>query len=153
MPRIFYRFATFEIPEIKWSNNIEDIMKQCYATPNKVLCNPGCFSNNLSPITIGQKSGDIMLLDRISWLKIRGWPEYECFVHVDTAVCFVASNNFDVHVPQDISICTYTMQQNQRDRPDRFVIIKDRNIFMNYDEYQTQRCLYYRDKLMSNESF
>jgi hypothetical protein len=149
-PQMFYRFATFEVPELP-ETNMDGLMEFCQNTNDKVLCNPGCFLDSIGAIDLGQKAGDIMLLDRSSWMQIRGWPEYECFVHVDTAVCFVIVNNFDTCIPRDTSICTYTPRQTSRDhKEDRFVLLKNK-LFLSYDEYQTQRCLAYRDKLVSND--
>ncbi len=113
---IFYRFATFEIPEriIGCNNDIDiDTLIDTCETTKKRLCNPGCFVNNPNIMHIGQKSGDIMLLDRKSFISIGGWPENEFFAHVDTAMCMVASNNFSIIIPP-IYICTYTMEQTNR---------------------------------------
>lgn len=121
----FYRFATYEVPEIKVNletarkDDIPPILKQCQDTDDKRLCNPGCFENNVTPIKLGQKSGDIMLLDTESFRKIKGWPETICFVHMDTAVCLVATNNFPHFVPSK-NVCTYTFKQNKRHKSDIF---------------------------------
>ena len=116
--KTFYRFATFSIKELNISdlyndkNQLDNILEQC---KNNIthLCNPRCFENNLSPIKLGQKAGDIMLLDTESFKKIKGWPETICFTHMDCAVCFVACNNFPFIVAPK-NVCTYTMEQTTR---------------------------------------
>jgi hypothetical protein len=118
--KTFYRCATFEIPEInvkeiyETPSEIDNILKTVYSQTERTLCNPGCFEDNLSPNKLGQKSGDIMILDTVSFKNIGGWPENECFIHVDTTVCHIIWNNlFNIIVPNQ-NICTYTMQQTNR---------------------------------------
>ena len=117
----FYRFATFEIPEIdvssiyKDSSEINGILETCFSQTKKRLCNPGCFDGDITPIKLGQKSGDIMILDTESFRRMGGWPENECYLHVDTTVCAIAcKKGFDIVIPKQ-DICSYTMQQTRRD--------------------------------------
>jgi hypothetical protein len=150
---IFYRFATYEIEPINidFNNiNIDDFMNKC-TIENKHLCNPAMFplvDKKLNGVELGQKSGDIMILDRSSFMKIKGWPENYCFAHVDTAVCFVAINNFNYGVP-DKNICTYTFKQSHREPSNKFIIINDNN-YISYEKYQMNVCLTYQNKLVSN---
>ena len=109
--KTFYRFATYEVNHTA-EKDVEKIVSHCEA--NKVrLCNPGCFNPSPSFADIGQKSGDIMLLDTKSFQYIGGYPINECYYHVDTSVCIVAMNNFPVIVPPP-HICIYTMLQTHR---------------------------------------
>jgi len=117
----FYRFATFEIPEIvvssiyKDSSEINGILETCFSQTEKRLCNPGCFDGYITPNKLGQKSGDIMILDTESFRRMGGWPENECYLHVDTTVCAIVYRmGFDIVIPKQY-ICSYTMQQTRRD--------------------------------------
>jgi hypothetical protein len=116
---VFYRFATYEIPVQSKefaSLRIEEILKVCNSTKTR-LCNPGCFSDK-KPINwrqLGEKSGDVMVLDTASFISIKGWPESKYFTHMDTVVCIVASSQFKVHVP-DKSVCTFTFEQKRHSR-------------------------------------
>jgi hypothetical protein len=152
---IFYRFATFEIPDIQV--NIDDLssvdsfaklLAQC-DTSNKRLCNPGMFSGPIKmrthPISLGQKSGDVMLMDTESFRKIKGWPETDCFTHMDTVVCIVASNNFRCGIPPQ-EVCTYTFEQAGRSQESRMMPDGKQTI----DEYQWNKCLSYQDKKVCN---
>lgn len=44
-------------------------------------------------VTASMKSGDIMLMDKATWLKIGGFPETPIWYHSDFIVCIVAHNN------------------------------------------------------------
>ena len=143
-PNTFYRFATYEIPKFDTKSlSIIEIIQKCNDSNSK-LCNPGCFSYPLDPIKLGQKSGDIMLLDRLSFEKIKGWPENDCFVHVDCSVCFVAFNNFNIFVPPN-NICSYTFEQEYREPQEKFLTTGE-----SYNQYQWRKCLSYSDKLLCN---
>jgi hypothetical protein len=153
--KIFYRFATYEIPIIDISDiytndnyNIESLLEKC-KNSNKRLCNPGCFDSNINAIKLGQKSGDIMLLDRESFNDIKGWPENDCFTHMDTVVCIVATNNFQCYIP-DKNVCTYTFQKpaksyNQLDDNNTDELVKQ-----NIEMYQWEKCLSYINKNVCN---
>jgi hypothetical protein len=117
----FYRFATFEIPEIDVSpiykdpTEIDGILETCFSQTEKRLCNPSCFDSNITPIKLGQKAGDIMVLDTESFRRIGGWPENECYLHVDTTVCaIIYKKGLDIIIPKP-NICSYTMRQTRRD--------------------------------------
>ena len=159
VPRTFYRFATYEVGLFPCaSKTVTEILSFCRSHVLR-LCNPGCFDPPLTPEKLGQKSGDIMLLDTMSFRSIGGWPENECFSHVDTATCFVASNLFDVVVPPP-AICSYTFQQNpmMSYRPHSLRHRLRRRLLHQMNEadlesYQWTKCLSYRDKIQCNESF
>ena len=44
-------------------------------------------------VAMANKSGDIMLMDKENWLKIKGFPENKYWVHSDYIVCRVVNNN------------------------------------------------------------
>lgn len=161
----FYRFATFEIPEIDVSpvykdlSGIDGILETCYKQTEKRLCNPGCFENNITPIKLGQKAGDIMVLDTDSFRRMGGWQENECFLHVDTIVCInVCKMGFNIVIPKP-KVCTYTMQQTCRDNGNKtlkyvyanitkesFSIIDDPVIdskLIDHETYQWLKCCSY----------
>jgi len=109
----FYRFATFEIDFFDAKNNsVREVIRLCENDKTKTLCNPGCFEPPLDFAKLGQKSGDIMVLDTESFRKIRGWPQTECYHHMDTVVCMVASNVYNIMVPPE-NVCIYTMRQTR----------------------------------------
>lgn len=163
--KIFYRFATFDIPEINVKSiyenqsNIDDILKICSNQPIKRLCNPQCFDQNLTSLKLGQKSGDIMILDTESFKSINGWPENECFVHVDTTVCIIVCKLFRVIIPPP-NVCTYTMEQQHRDHDKKrkslhvYTDINTNIVYllkkqipeseeMSVDQYEWRKCLSY----------
>jgi len=69
-PAVFYRFFMYE---------------------NDVCVNPKLGTGGTLE-TIAYKSGDIMLMDKASWLNVGGFPESEIWVHSDAIVCMVANN-------------------------------------------------------------
>ena len=157
----FYRFATYETAFFEVNKkSVTEIVDLCKGDKTKRLCNPGCFSPPLNFVKLGQKSGDIMLLDTKSFQKIRGWPETECFAHMDTVVCMVASNVMKVCVPPP-DICTYTMVQDRnesnvspRKLPNWAAIIMEKHIpnieQHTIENYQWLRALQYKNKRTCN---
>lgn len=149
-PKIFYRFATYEIPAITITNganqNIEELLVYCKQS-NKTLCNPGCFDTNINSIKLGQKSGDIMLLDTESFKYIKGWPETICFTHMDCVVCMVATNNFH-HIIPDKSICSYTFSQSTRYTGEKMININGNKI--SIENFQWKVALSYLNKKFCN---
>ena len=90
----FYRFLCFEVKELDkaWQDcDLEYLSRYC--ENNTLRCYNdrlrGCTSTN----NIAYKSGDIMLMHRNLWFKIKGFPENGCFHHTDLGVCIVAENN------------------------------------------------------------
>jgi hypothetical protein len=67
----------------------------------------GCLNPQLTlPMTadtmltqISYKSGDIMILDKATWMLIGGFPESTVWVHSDAIVCCVVLNN---QIPVDV---------------------------------------------------
>jgi hypothetical protein len=89
----FYRFMQYEVGPEK----------------NEVCLNAAIKSNML--VDVAYKSGDIMLMDKRNWLKIRGFPENGVWVHSDYIVCLVVHNNRIplVVVPEPVKV--FTLQQ------------------------------------------
>jgi hypothetical protein len=149
--KIFYRFATFEIPkyskdkmvscdilnpsDIYTNVTFSSLLDYCRGHTNKRLCNPGCFVENPNPVELSQKSGDIMLLDRDSFLMIKGWPENGCFVHMDMATCIVATNNFPFIVAP-IDVCIYTFTQDIHESSKKNVIVEFEGNKYTLEDYQ-----------------
>ena len=50
-------------------------------------------SDYATVVAMANKSGDIMLMDRDNWIKIKGFPENIYWVHSDYIVCRVVFNN------------------------------------------------------------
>ncbi len=151
--KTFYRFATFSTKELNISNlytdknEIDIILENCKKNITH-LCNERCFQDNLTPIKLGQKAGDVMLLDTESFKKIKGWPETVCFTHMDCAVCFVACNNFQFVVAPK-NVCTYTMEQsNRKHSGPRFILIDNQVIELG--DYEWKICCSYINKYVSN---
>lgn len=148
---IFYRFATYEIPRYNFDVdiNIENVLNYCENCENKRLANPGCFEINVTPIKLGQKSGDIMLLDTISFKKIKGWPENICFVHMDLATCIIATNNYPFIIPEN-DVCSFTFTQEYRNSSNDKLIMFDNGELIKLEDYQFMIALSYQDRQYSN---
>jgi len=145
---IFYRFATFEIPR-KHFEDINDALDYCKNSTSKRLCNSGCFVDNPSPIQLAQKSGDIMLLDTLSFRNIKGWPETICFTHMDMATCIVATNNYSCIVP-DKNVCSYTFTQEERNSQIGEKYINVNGNIISLEQFQFKVGLSFFDKKTSN---
>jgi len=90
-PKTFYRFPQYELVAVPTS------FAEALTLPTTPL-NHLCSTSTLKDIAF--KSGDIMLLDADSWLKIKGFPENTIWVHSDLIVCKVAQNNgFALNIP------------------------------------------------------
>lgn len=76
---------------------------------------------------------------------IQGWPETDCFTHMDCAVCIVASNVFSVCVPPQ-TICTYTMKQQIHDSTKNKTFVNG----VELEQYQFQKALSYIHKQTCN---
>ena len=93
-PNVFYRFLQYEK---------EDANETCI---NPDLKDKSKWTLN----AIARKSGDIMFMDKLSWNKIKGFPENTVWVHSDLIVCKVVNNNkIPVMVPPKVKI--YTLPQ------------------------------------------
>jgi hypothetical protein len=136
--RVFYRFADYEVSETN-EKDIEKLLMHCERNIIR-LCNPGCFNVYPNFSDVGQKSGDIMLLDTKSFQHIRGYPINECYNHVDTSTCIVAMNNFPVIVPPK-DICIYTMAQST---------VRQGHVDSKIEAYEWNKCLSFLDKKFSN---
>lgn len=137
----FYRFADYEVLETD-EKDIEKLIIHCESNIIR-LCNPGCFKANPLWIDLGQKSGDIMLLDTKSFQHIRGYPINECHNHVDTSTCIVAMNNFPAMVP-DKDICIYTMAR---------ATVRQGRVDTTKENYEVAKCMSYLDKKISNPPY
>jgi len=131
----FYRFATYEIARkaFPYDEPIENIVDYCNKNVKK-LCNPGMFKKNKSEINVvnlGEKSGDIMIMDTESFKKIKGFPENIAFMHVDMSVCFVAFNNFECMIV-DQHCCTYTFEQDYREADENRLEMLQAEIAVSY---------------------
>ena len=111
VPATLYRITTYEINNI---NTDSDSFMEHKLLFKKNICHC-CFpiSKSKSPSQIGIKSGDIMVLDRDSWLKVNGVPYGDYRFHTDFSIILVLMNNFSVIIP-DKKICIYTKKQNSR---------------------------------------
>lgn len=103
-PATFYRFLTYETAPIDdWTLTLADA-KGLFESATLVNSDLAlCKTLN----NVAQKSGDIMLMDKATWLKVGGFPENEVWVYSDLVVCTVVSNNgVPLEVP-DARIYTY----------------------------------------------
>jgi cellulose synthase/poly-beta-1,6-N-acetylglucosamine synthase-like glycosyltransferase len=114
-PATFYRFLEYETPPVM-SWDLESIE----ATFGDAVCiNPNLrYACKWSLKNIAYKSGDAMLLDRESWLNIKGFPENEVWVHSDLIVCTVVNNNgFTLKVEEEAKVYTYPQTRTLVERP------------------------------------
>jgi len=114
---VFYRFLTYEVavtPKPISTYDSEAIMRHCEQNTNR------CYNENLRHARmisdIAYKSGDIMLMDRENWLKIKGFPMCGIFHHTDYVVCLVVQNNRISICPVLDPIKVYGIIQEGRDK-------------------------------------
>jgi hypothetical protein len=143
--RTFYRFATYEIPKFETKGvHPLNIVEFCKTIQDQGrLCNPGCFDEPLKRVELGRKAGDIMLLDTESFRNIGGWPENECFHHVDFSVCMVAYNVFTIKIPPK-EVCTYTFIQPERPPISQLITVP-------LEHYEALRAESFLGKMKCNE--
>ena len=110
----FYRFLSFEVEKLDkpWRDcDLEYYIRYC---ENNTL---RCYNANLQDCPrlsdIAYKSGDIMLMHRDLWFKIKGFPENGCFCHADYGVCIVVENNSIPirYFPEPVKV--YTLQHSR----------------------------------------
>ena len=111
--KTLYRLTTYSIKDVDTSNT--------YYEKHQLLFKKNITHRHFPPATsfhprfdLGVKSGDIMLLDRQSWLSIRGTPFGNDRHHVDFSTILVITNNYNTVVP-DKKICIYTKEQKIHD--------------------------------------
>ena len=105
-PSTFYRFLQFETRGLpsQWSWEKVKILQSQENLLNPCLINKSTRTIN----AVAYKSGDIMLMHRDIWNKIKGFPENEEWVHSDLVVCtVVCNNNIPVEVPSEAFVYTY----------------------------------------------
>ena len=101
-PNVFYRFLQYEK---------DDFTETCI---NPELKDKTKWTLN----AIAHKSGDIMLMDKVNWHKIKGFPENTVWVHSDLIVCKVVNNNgIPVVVPPKVKIYTLPQVRNYKEQP------------------------------------
>jgi hypothetical protein len=109
-PSVFYRFIQYEL------HGKEEI---CI---NPKLKDP----KNWTLYEISRKSGDIMLMDKQLWYKIKGYPENEVWVHSDLIVCNVVNNNnIPIEIPPHIKIFTLPQERNYTEQPFELQKVKE----------------------------
>ena len=102
-PNIFYRFIQYE----------KDYLG------NETCINPALKDKlQWTLYHIARKSGDIMLLDKANWYKIKGYPENTVWVHSDLIVCKVINNNrIPIEIPPHVKIYTLPQVRNYTEQP------------------------------------
>jgi len=102
-PSTFYRFIQYEKDE---AGNERCINPQLRDKSQWTLYN------------IAHKSGDIMLMDKSNWYKIKGYPENTVWVHSDLIVCKVINNNrIPIEIPDNVKIYTLPQVRNYSEQP------------------------------------
>ena len=91
----FYRFKQYEVDGA-----------------SEVCLNAAIASKRL--VDVAYKSGDIMLMDKRNWIKIRGFPENGVWVHSDYIVCMVVLNNRIPLVVVSEPVKVFTLQQEHQ---------------------------------------
>ena len=102
LPKHFYRFIVYEIPvPQEWTYS-----PQLY---NQQKClNPFLLDKTQWTVqNIAYKSGDCMLLDKTSWMDIKGFPENTVWTHSDYVVCKIVCNRGLPLVISSTPIYTY----------------------------------------------
>ena len=110
-PKTFYRFKQYEVAvPTDWCwKCVEQSMSSAKWENPQVL--------NGTIQGIAYKSGDVMLMHRNEWRRIRGYPENEVWVHSDLVVCVVVSNNgIAVEIP-DAGVYTYAQTRERKEQP------------------------------------
>ena len=91
----FYRFLTYEVNALDCNfetATLDYVMEYC--SKNILRCyNETYLKRSGNIFDISYKSGDIMVMDRKNWIKIKGFPNNRFFHHTDTVVCCVVKNN------------------------------------------------------------
>jgi hypothetical protein len=102
-PNIFYRFIQYEKDE----------------TGKETCINPALKDKTQWTLYhIARKSGDIMLMDKQNWHKIKGYPENTVWVHSDLIVCKVVNNNkIPIEIPPNVKIYTLPQERNYTEQP------------------------------------
>jgi hypothetical protein len=101
-PQVFYRFLQYEKDNVNETCINSDLKDKSKWTLN----------------AIAKKSGDIMLMDKTSWYKIKGYPENTVWVHSDLIVCKVVNNNkIPVVVPPQVKIYTLPQIRKYSEQP------------------------------------
>jgi hypothetical protein len=102
-PSTFYRFIQYEKDE----------------AGNETCINPALRDKSQWTLYhIARKSGDIMLLDKANWYKIKGYPENTVWVHSDLIVCKVINNNrIPIEIPSHVKIYTLPQVRNYSEQP------------------------------------
>jgi hypothetical protein len=124
----FYRFHQYEVPvPLEWS----------WACVQKSMegarwINPKITSGSIQGVA--HKAGDVMLMHRDGWERIKGYPENEVWVHSDLVVCVVVSNNgIRLDVPKG-GVYTYEQSRSFIEQP-----------------HEMQTALLYSDKKTTND--
>jgi hypothetical protein len=91
-----------------------------------------------------------MILDKKSFLKIRGWLETTFFAHNDFGTIIVMRNNFEITIaPKDIEIYTFTQTNREYSKPE--IKVQINNIIYTLDEYQFYSIINkFKDSLVCN---
>jgi hypothetical protein len=102
-PNMFYRFIQYEKDE----------------AGNETCINPALKDKSQWTLYhIARKSGDIMLMDKANWYKIKGYPENTVWVHSDLIVCKVINNNrIPIEIPSYVKIYTLPQVRNYSEQP------------------------------------
>jgi hypothetical protein len=102
-PNIFYRFIQYEKDEEGNETCINPVLKD---------------KSQWTLYHIARKSGDIMLMDKQNWYKIKGYPENTVWVHSDLIVCKVINNNnIPIEIPANVKIYTLPQERNYSEQP------------------------------------
>ena len=149
----FHRFLSFEVKELDklWkdcdlgymSHYCENNTIRCYN--NSLRCNPETMTKS----DVAYKSGDIMLMSRAWWIKIRGFPQNGCFHHTDYVVCSVVNNNKIKLVTHFEPIKIYSLQHSRYSH----IVDKNKKIKLSaseMDQTELKICRELRNSLTCN---
>ena len=149
----FHRFLSFEVKELDkaWqycgleylSRYCENNTLRCYN--DELRTHPSAMTTDFA----AYKSGDIMLMSRDMWIKIRGFPQNGCFHHTDYVVCSVVNNNKMKLVTHLEPVKIYSLQHSRSSHIDperkRFRLSSS-----EIDDIESRICRAQRNHLVCN---
>ena len=152
----FYRFLQYESyndktrfytsPLIKAENNVKREINPFLNIKSKYNKNLKKMNSEYATVVaMANKSGDIMLMDRDNWIKIKGFPENIYWVHSDYIVCRVVFNNKipGIVVQEPVKIYTFLpdniqpIVRNERKEGDKAPDVEEWEFAQTYNDKLT----------------
>ena len=148
-----YRSLSYEVKELDkhWKDcDLEYLSNYC--ENNTLRCYNNHIMGGIKVSDVAYKSGDIMLMNRDLWIKIKGFPENGCFHHTDYGVCIVANNN---RIPFRCFIENIKVYSLQHSRSSH-IVNENKKIQLSgkeMDIVEHMICMKLRNSLTCNDNF